>query len=56
MVISKKGVTFAIERSKYGLPKNSVILAEQIRTIEKKRLVVDEDTIQALRYLKEKRD
>ena len=28
----------AIERSKYGLPKNSVILAEQIRTIDKKRL------------------
>lgn len=28
----------AIEKSKYGLPKNSVILAEQIRTIDKKRL------------------
>ena len=25
-------------------------------SVEKKRLVVDEDTIQALRYLKEKRD
>ena len=27
-----------IDASKYGLPKNSVILLEQIRTIDKKRL------------------
>lgn len=28
----------AIKKSNYGLPKNSVILTEQIRTIDKKRL------------------